>query len=278
MITLIEALNFRCLHYIRQPLDHFHILVGPNASGKTTFLDVVAFLGDLVSDGIEYAIRKRTQNVQDLIWERSLGTFELAIEARIPDHLRERVSTSEWDTIRYEISIGIDPKTQETGILAEKALLTTSQPFILNKRSLFPATGDIPSTILTPRAMRGSRSVLTKVLDGNDTFFSETATESEQGWLPAFKFGPRRSTLANLPADETMFPVSTWLKDFLVDGVQHIVLNSLFIRNASPEQVLCFAKTPEGATDIVAGNNHPILQNWHRETNLSTLFAAGVFA
>jgi predicted ATPase len=48
MISLIEALNFRCLRYIRQPLGPFHILVGPNASGKTTFLDVVAFLGQLV--------------------------------------------------------------------------------------------------------------------------------------------------------------------------------------------------------------------------------------
>jgi predicted ATPase len=43
-----------------------------------------------------------------------------------------------------------------------------------------------------------------------------------------------------------------------------------------PEQVLCFAKTPDGATDIVSGNNHPALRNWQRETNLSVLFAAGV--
>ena len=43
MITLIEALNYRCLRYISRPLKPFHVLVGPNASGKTTFLDVVAF-------------------------------------------------------------------------------------------------------------------------------------------------------------------------------------------------------------------------------------------
>lgn len=35
MIRLIEALNFRCLRYIRQPLRDFQILIGPNASGKT---------------------------------------------------------------------------------------------------------------------------------------------------------------------------------------------------------------------------------------------------
>ncbi|MFN4258579.1 MAG: hypothetical protein ACK4RK_04730 [Gemmataceae bacterium] len=36
MLTLIEALNYRCLRYVHQPLGPFHILVGPNASGKTT--------------------------------------------------------------------------------------------------------------------------------------------------------------------------------------------------------------------------------------------------
>ena len=40
--------------------------------------------------------------------------------------------------------------------------------------------------------------------------------------------------------------------------------------------VLCFAKTREGATDIVAGNLHPALAKWQGETNLGVLFAAGV--
>ena len=56
MITRIEALCYRCLRYVSQPLGPFHVLVGPNASGKTTFLDVIAFLGRLVSDGVDAAI------------------------------------------------------------------------------------------------------------------------------------------------------------------------------------------------------------------------------
>jgi predicted ATPase len=67
MITLVEALNYRCLHYIRQPLSGFQVLVGPNASGKTTFLDVIGFLGDLVSEGLVKAIENRTRNFQDMI-------------------------------------------------------------------------------------------------------------------------------------------------------------------------------------------------------------------
>ncbi len=44
------------------------------------------------------------------------------------------------------------------------------------------------------------------------------------------------------------------------------------------EDVLCFAKTDEGVTDIVKGNEHPMLKNWKGETNLSVLFAAGVLS
>lgn len=81
MITLIEALNYRSLKYISQPLGPFHVLIGPNASGKSTFLDVVAFLGRLVSDGVEAAVRERTENFVDLLWKREGTRFELAIEA-----------------------------------------------------------------------------------------------------------------------------------------------------------------------------------------------------
>ncbi len=39
-------------------------MVGPNASGKTTFLDIMAFLGQFVSDGLEAAVGDRTRNFQ----------------------------------------------------------------------------------------------------------------------------------------------------------------------------------------------------------------------
>ena len=43
-----------------------------------------------------------------------------------------------------------------------------------------------------------------------------------------------------------------------------------------PDKVLCFAKSPTGETDIVRGSEHPNLKEWKGETNLGTLFAAGV--
>lgn len=61
MITQIETLSYRSLRYIRQPLRPFQVLIGPNASGKSTFLDVVAFLADVVreKEGVIGAVEAR---------------------------------------------------------------------------------------------------------------------------------------------------------------------------------------------------------------------------
>jgi predicted ATPase len=440
MITQVEALNFRCLHYVRRPLRPFQVLVGPNASGKTTFLDVISFLGRLVSDGLEVAIRDRTENFEDLVWRRGhreespalIGQpnsrvsllsfnsvdekFELAVEAAIPEAHRDKLPL-ELDRVRYEVSLGVDAETSEVALFAERVLLKTSSPIDSSQRDLFPTELQAPDTILAPKMMRGTRTIISKVRGGNDSFRSEVEKDPSKGFKPAFKLGPRKSALGNLPDDESNFPVSTWLRRLLSDGVQQFVLNSLIIRKpsppgkgrgfrsdgsnlpwvvalleksaperfrdwiahvrtalpdietirtversddrhryliiryvggldvpswmasdgtlrllaltlpayltdfkgiylieepengihpraieavfqslsstydaqillathspvilgvANPDQVLCFAKTESGATDIVSGSEHPKLREWRGETNLSVLFAAGV--
>jgi predicted ATPase len=46
-----------------------------------------------------------------------------------------------------------------------------------------------------------------------------------------------------------------------------------------PDQVLCFAKDYEGATDVVFGSKHPALRHWKRGTpDLGTIFASGVLS
>lgn len=256
MITTVEALNFRCLRYVSRPLGRFHVLVGPNASGKTTFLDVVAFLGNLVSDGLDSAVEQRTKNFQDLLWQRggasdlaqplrgedlagegtSAGRFELAIEAAIPSDLRAKLRGGR-DTVRYEVAMGIDPRTGEVGLSAERVLLKPAARPQPGQKLLFPSQAKPPSSVLTVtgRGSRaGTRTVINKVPGGNDNFYSEVYSASGKGWAPAFRLGPHKSALGNLPEDESKFPVSTWLKRLLAEGVQQFMLNSLLIRRPSP--------------------------------------------
>ncbi|MFN4258580.1 MAG: AAA family ATPase [Gemmataceae bacterium] len=52
--------------------------------------------------------------------------------------------------------------------------------------------------------------------------------------------------------------------------------STVLLNIANVSELLCFAKTAEGATDIVMGNQHPMLSEWRGETNLGILFASGV--
>lgn len=425
MIRRIEAKNYRSLKYIDQSLGDFHVLVGPNASGKTTFMDVVSFLSDIVKLGIDQAIQNRSANYNDLTFSSEGGDIELALEINVPKDI-QKVLEDRFDLIRYEMRFGLSEDTQEHAIKEERVLLLQSE--LINKTSnkepnqpdLFPDYKDVSHSILNKKYLGKSgtsyQSVIKKKPQGNDNFYDETYRASGKGWLPSFKLGIKRSALANLPADETKFPASTWLKEFLLEGVQLFILDSLSIREASPpglgkkfkpdgsnlpwvindlkkdqkqfrkwiahvqtalpdivdidtierlddrhrylqvlyegnirvpswlvsdgtlrllaltvpaylkdftgvylieepengihpkaveavfqslssvyngqimlashspvvlslvrpNQVLCFAKTNEGITDIVNGADHPALRNWKGETNLSVLYASGV--
>jgi energy-coupling factor transporter ATP-binding protein EcfA2 len=161
VIARIEALNYRCLRYVAQDLESFHVLVGPNASGKSTFLDVFALMSDLISLGPDGAVAERVPDFRDLVWMRGRGHFEVAVEVSVPEDRRGTSKNGGYSRARYEVS-----------------LVATHSPVILSIASL--------------------------------------------------------------------------------------------------GQVLCFAKTSEGATDIVRGNDHPGLKHWKGEVDLGTLFASGV--
>ncbi len=236
MITFIEALNYRCLRYISRTLDSFHVLVGPNASGKSTFLDVVAFLQEAVSDGLEDALSNRASNPEELLYRRQGEAFELAIEARIPENIRRQTAREELDTARYEVAIGFDETQRrfefkwETFRLKEAGFVEPQQPL------LFPMLSTPPDSLRTPKGQSQERLVISKVPGGNDNFYSEIHASAGKGWMPSFKLGSHRSALGNLPADEKSFPVATWFRELLNTGIQRFVLNSLEIKRPSPPQ------------------------------------------
>lgn len=233
MITRIEALNYRCLKYLSHDLRSFELLIGPNSSGKTTFIDVISFLASMVRDGFENALAERTNKHGELLFRKSGSHFELAIELMIPEHLKCFVDKKDLDSVRYEASVGYeDGSSGNFVILEENVLLFKQEKHIRRDIANFPSVA--PSSIMTPKSGKGKQLLVSKVRGGNDTFYSETHSTSGKGWTPSFKFGNMKSALGNLPADLERFPVSNWLKDFLVDGVQMFMLNGMKMRQASP--------------------------------------------
>src|SRR5258708_4406376 len=126
MITRVEANQYRCFRSMNQDLGPFHVLVGPNGSGKSTFLDVIAFLGTLVSQGLQTAVDERSENFHDLVLGREGSCFELAIEALIPEEKRVRIGTQKAHTIRYEVTVRIDPVSDAVALSKENLFVKSA--------------------------------------------------------------------------------------------------------------------------------------------------------
>ena len=139
-----------------------------------------------------------------------------------------------FDIVRYEVALELSDSESEVHIVDEKVVLRPMVSLTPRQRTLFPLPPEPPPTIITGRAQRNERRVVTKVREGNDNYYSEVHERGGKGWAPSIRLGPTKSALGNLPADENNFPVSTWLRDVLRDGIQQIMLNSLALRKISP--------------------------------------------
>ena len=234
MIKLIEARHYRCLRYVRRELGAFQILVGPNASGKSTFLDVVALLGDLLRNGRAAAVRARSPNIQNLVWMEGWGPIKLAVELEIPEERRSRLLQNGHVRARYEVALGPDLKG-ELSILGENLWLKAVDPSrrTPTQRNLFPDPSEPTREVVLAEGKhypRGWKKIVTKnVGSGIDYFHAETS-----GWNNPFRLGPQKLALANLPEDEERFPVAIWVKRLLMEGVQRLVLNSDAMRKPAP--------------------------------------------
>lgn len=242
MISLVEALNYRCLRYVRQPLGPFHVLVGANASGKSTFLDVIGFLHDLVTEGLEAAVMSRSANFNDLVWQHGDEPVEFAVEAAIPLALRDSVETLPYDTIRYEVAIQLDTSSNQLGIAAERGVLKVRGRAASGLETESPDHWSPRTTLFSPESTENQLGVFRKVRflrdedEGNrefDLYQPERPLQRRPPEPIPFRLGRKKSTLANLPEDETSFPVSTWLKQFLREGVQRIELDTRRLQRPS---------------------------------------------
>jgi predicted ATPase len=241
MITLIQARNFRSLRYIQQPLGDFNVLVGPNASGKTTFLSVLTFVNDILTNSIDAAFA-HVSDFTDMTWNHNSDSIAIAIEARIPQHLLD--SEEKFDTVRYEMELRVNDENGAIEFFTEAAMFLSRQhiPIIEALPELFPAFHVFKEEFFIPKTKKGlynkhSARLISKVRNGNDNFYPEPnrlANGNKKQYSPSFRLGPRRSALKELPADETIFPVLLWFRELLTTNLQSIFLDSVKLRKASP--------------------------------------------
>ncbi|MCS6774086.1 MAG: ATP-binding protein [Anaerolineae bacterium] len=240
IIARVEAARYRSLLYVSQRLRRFHALVGPNASGKSTLLDVFAFVGDILRGGLVAAIEGdvrlgipfRAPDGKHLTWMRSPNGFELAIEATVPPEIAARVQNGSPSLCRYELAIDVSEQPQiriETLWLIQHTYSGTPEG---GMQRLFPDP-DIPTkgvVIHRRRAPEGWRKVVSRGESPEQVRFqSETS-----GWGNPFRIRASEAALANLPEDAERFPVATWLRRFLTEGIQRVVLSAEHMRRPSP--------------------------------------------
>jgi len=241
MITRIEVKGLRALRHASVALESFQVLVGPNASGKSTFFDAFSLVRDLLLAGVEDAVRgnvrlgipMRAADPRDLTWKREGGPVEIAITARVPKDGR---GDNGDRLVRYELALSTD---DAVSLLAENLWLIgaetqdQAQAVAPPQRELFPQTPTEPlPDVVWPankKSPKGWRKVVSKTEGGNDYFRSETSK-----WNNQFRLGPTKSALANLPEDETRFPTATWFKRWLMEGMQVLALDAGTMRLPSP--------------------------------------------
>lgn len=248
MVKRVEVNNYKCLREVRQDLGRFQILVGPNASGKSTFLDVFSFVRDLLDDGVEEAVESRVGSLNELVWMGKSDWFEIALELEIPDRIR----FEGYRFCRYEVRIGVVKHGVE--ILRETLWLKKESG---DKTRTEKFSWDTPSSIVKEpyqRAPLGWRKVVQRGT-GLKIYFQSERTK----WKAQFQISPKKAGLSNLPEDEERFPVALWARRLMMDGVHSLMLNSQRMREP------CRPDAPKSFQ--VDGSNLPLVLRQLKEEN-----------
>jgi len=225
MITRIEVKNYRSLFDVSQELKPFQILIGPNATGKSTFLDVVSFVGDIVRFGVKEGCNKRSKNFLDLTFNKKGGPIEFAFEFKtiglfaygIPPDL----NFPDDAIFRYEIKIRQD-KVNPPEIYWEKITLAT------------------PS---------GLKELMVRTESGNISF---NPFPNEDGYPPSLRTNGDRTGLSFVPEGVSGFSDISWLIQFFGNQIVSIDLNGNVLKSAgNPGQGLKLLSSGENLPWII---------------------------
>jgi predicted ATPase len=207
MIQLLQAKNFRMLRSNSVALQPYQVLVGQNATGKSTFLGALQFISDVVKHGVRYPVELNAANFYDLCFDPS-EPLSLAVELSLPeaDTLERR--------LRYEIQIGI---TEENGLQVLRENL-----FLLPTKY----SGDPPSPIHTD-VPRDWEWLISRTEEGSSHHYSEI-----NKLVFSFRLPVQRTSLGGVFPDSAA--VAFAAQKVLVDGIRTLQLDAAQMRGVSP--------------------------------------------
>ena len=235
MLRRIQARRYRCLRDVDINLDGgFHALVGPNGSGKSALLDIVAFISDLLTLGLDVAIRKRTRNFQDLVWgrPRDILQFEIALEFDLYGIDKDRFN---YLGQRFRYEVGVMESARGASIYHERGVLLRPSNDE-DKQRLDDVVSDKNVPIFS------SIEILDKSYE--DIYFDRSLVDmgyyrNESAHGPtsgdiAVELDRRRSAFDRIPTSYRDFPVTTYARNFLTERIRPVSLNTRDLCKASP--------------------------------------------
>ncbi|MBF0401799.1 MAG: AAA family ATPase [Magnetococcales bacterium] len=213
MIIGITIRNFKSIReVVSLRLSNFHVLVGANGSGKSTFLDALHFVRDCLDVGPLQAVEKRSiPDFNDLTFMRRGGEIQMEFwfdGASLLESQKENL-------LHYKVSIG---KDERLGISWREESLNQYSKSWQQKGAPFTFSAQVK-----PRRLLGKTS------KGTDFYQRENGRYQD-----SFVFGMDKSTLSLTPPDSERYPTANAVKQFLMQGIRYIQLNSASMRLPCP--------------------------------------------
>ena len=224
MIRKLAVQNFKMLRDCAIDLTALHLIVGAGVCGKSTALDTLKLVSDVVRLGVSGAMAARGCRFDDLCF--TVGrpiAIAMEIVSPQPGH----------PCVRYELELGPDPHADCGGRVARELLFIVARPQLFVEPlpvqpSLF-GTSPGDSSLLHEKTPRGWRKAVAKSSEGKDYFWDERTD-----WHNMFRFGADRSALGSLPEDTDRFPASIALRDRLRSAVVAVALGDQALRTPAP--------------------------------------------